>query len=330
MWGALLPNFFPITDVSDPCPPEGSTDLHQRVIGVVIPCEYKVVLCACRWHGFWCGTKEERAYITLSSVPTGQIYFGRNGYIRPSRLLEFKMVRTRRAAATKIQRFFRAARARRAKAVSRYRTYRPIRRSGARGINGFHVHMYKRWGPTDEWVIDGNGNQSFFTTSKTFSLSAVTEHAELTQLYDQYKIMAVVVKVHLLNNPDSIYAPGVDGATGPFKNPTHYPKLWFYRDYDDNVAPADRTTIKQIARAKCFTMRPTKTYSFKVKPAILNLLSGTTTAPIWNQRLDCTSATQTHYGMKFALDYEMTPPLTGTTVKVVFETLYYLKMYNSR
>lgn len=205
----------------------------------------------------------------------------------------------------------------------------PRRKAMSRGVSGFHVHNYKRWGATDVWEETGDGTTTFWSTAKTFSLSGVTNHSELTQLYDQYKIMAVVVKVHMLNNPDTIYPPGGSVTANP-PNHTAYPKLWYFRDYDDNTAPADRTTLKQIGKAKCFTLRPNKTYSFKVKPAVLNLLSGTATQPIWPARLDCTDSVQTHYGMKFCLDYEMTPPLTGVPIKLAFETLYYLKMFNSR
>lgn len=215
------------------------------------------------------------------------------------------------------------------RAVYRKKKRAMIRRP-PRGVSGFHVHNYKRYGERAIWQFDHNGSADYSAISTTFSLSQVTQYTELTNLYDQYKIMAVVVKVHLLNNPDSIYAPGVDGAVGPFKNPTFYPKLWYYRDYDDATAPADATVLKQIGKAKCFALRPNKVYSFKVKPAILNLLSGTATSPIWPKRLDCSNATQTHYGMKFALDYEGTPPVSGVSTKICIETLYYIKMFNSR
>lgn len=217
---------------------------------------------------------------------------------------------------------------RRANRVNALRKNPIYRRSSQRGL-GFHVHNYKRWGASDLWTVSGDGLTSFWSRALTFSLSGVTEHSELTQLYDQYKIMAVVVKVHLLNNPDAFYQ--LSAASGASVNGANfYPKLWYYRDYDDNTAPPDRTTLKQIGKAKCFTLRPNKTYSFKIKPAVLNLMSGTTTAPIWPNRLDCTNSTQTHYGMKFVLDYEQQPPPTGQDVKVMFETLYYIKMFNSR
>lgn len=198
-----------------------------------------------------------------------------------------------------------------------------------RGPSGFHMHMYRRYGQPISWSYAGDGSSVSNSQAVTFSLSDVQAANELTQLYDQYKICAVVVKIQLLNNPDQIYPPGSNPSTTT-TNPTYHPKLWYYRDFDDSTPPSGLDVMREVGKAKCFTMNPNRTYTFKVKPAVLNLLSGTTTQPIWPKRLDCSASTQTHYGMKFVLDWNGTPPLNTAPIKLRIEKLYYLKMFNSR
>lgn len=206
--------------------------------------------------------------------------------------------------------------------VSRSLTSRRI------GPYGFHTHMYKRYGDSVNWVFTGDGTTQYDNENFVFSLNDVANSSELTQLYDQYKISCVVLKFSLVPNPDAFYVPNVT-TNGAVNGMNYYPKLWYVRDYDD-TNPLSLPSVKEIGKARCFTMKADKTYSIKVKPAVLNLLSGTTTQPVWPKRLDVAAATQTHYGLKCVLDFNGTAPPSTATWRIRVEKLYYLKMFNSR
>lgn len=229
----------------------------------------------------------------------------------------------RNYAAMKVKRAIRNSRSARARFLAAKR--RPKRR----GQYGFNVHMYKRFGSVEPWTDTGDGTTVEDSRTFVFSLSDVANSSELTSLYDQYKISAVVIKFQLINNPNVIYQPGSTATSSPFNNIVSYPKLWYYRDYDDSNV-ISLASMREVGKAKCMTLMPNKIYSVKIKPSCLNLMSGTTTQPTWPRRLDCSAPTQTHYGLKCVLDYNGVPPPSGAVTRIQVEKLYYLKMYNSR
>lgn len=221
--------------------------------------------------------------------------------------------------------YFKSAKLRRARALKKKRM---VYKRPRIGQYGFHVHMYKRWADPLTWSFDGDGSTTYTAENWTFALNQVKQYDELTNLYDQFKIAAVVLKFSLVPNPDAFYESAATSGTA-VSGENYYPKLWYYRDYDDSVAPTP-DSIRQVGKAKCFTMRANKTYSIKLKPAVLNLLSGTTTQPIWPKRLDCTNNAQTHYGLKTMLDFNGVAPPSTSTWRIRVEKLFYVKMFNSR
>lgn len=221
--------------------------------------------------------------------------------------------------------YLRSAKLRRARSIKKKRF---IRRRSRQGQYGLNVHMYRRYGASEDWTFTGDGTTQYDDNQFVFSLHDVANVNELTNLYDQYKISAVVVKFSLVPNPDAFYIPNATTGAG-VNGMNYYPKFWYLRDYDDNN-PLSLPSMKEIGKAKCFTMQPNKTYSIKIKPAVLNLLSGTTTQPVWPKRLDCSASTQTHYGLKCILDFNGTAPPSTATWRIRVEKLYYLKMFNSR
>lgn len=197
----------------------------------------------------------------------------------------------------------------------------------------FNCHRYKRYGTTENIDFDADGTNQFFGGAVSFSLGDVINNTELINLYDQYKIDTVVVKVQMLNIPESYHnAPGSGtGTESSTVNKTQlYPKFWYYRDHDDATAITSKTTFQEIGKAKCFVMEPNKVYSFKVKPSTLRDLGTGAAEVCYPKKLDCNYASVAHYGFKYGLDTMGTYTSASGFWKLNIEKLYYLKMFNSR
>lgn len=223
------------------------------------------------------------------------------------------------------------------------RVYKKARRSLIRRRNrgrlfrvsrpSMNVHVYKRWAVPQRIEFEGDGIATAFGGSTSFNLAEVRGAAEFTTLYDQFKIVCVVVKLQLLNIPEQSYANVADtnNTDSASRNATQlYPKLWYYRDYDDAIAPVSLQAVQEVGKAKCITMVPNKTYSFKIRPAVTRTIQGTSSEPAWPKRLDCGDSSITHFGFKYLLDTmgQVTPD--NKFWKIQMEKLYYLKFYNSR
>lgn len=196
----------------------------------------------------------------------------------------------------------------------------------------FNIHRYKRWGQPVTFEAAGDGTTTWFPMSYQFSLGDVENNTELISLYDQYKIDTVVIRMQMLNIPDASY-----GSTS-LSNNTYsasinatqmYPKVWYYRDHDDNSLISSLASMREIGKAKCFVMEPNKVYSFKIKPSTLRTLA-VGNEVCYPKKIDCSYPSVPHYGFKFGLDtMGITVPLNAS-YKIRIEKLYYLKMFNSR
>lgn len=229
----------------------------------------------------------------------------------------------------------RSGRRKRTKLASRYtKRMKGLRNSRNRN----NVHHYKRWGESDTFEFEGDGAATYYAppTGEVFTLADIQGHSELTALYDQYKISCVIFKFQMLNIPVHTY-PGVSTAadstygTAATGNQTAmYPKLWYYRDYDDSVAITDLDAFKEIGKAKCLVLEPNKVYTFKIRPAIQRGLTTGYYEPAWPKMINCGGDTIAHFGFKWMLDCNgMTTP-ADQYWKIRVDRLFYVKMFNSR
>ena len=113
----------------------------------------------------------------------------------------------------------------RARVPRRYGPFRPKNRKVIRrgGISR-NVHYYKRWGQPSTNILTGPSTETSWADK--FTLNEVVNSSELVNLYDQYKILCVVVKFQLLTNPDIHVPPGGNASTAN-NNPMFYPRLWY-------------------------------------------------------------------------------------------------------
>lgn len=210
--------------------------------------------------------------------------------------------------------------------ASRYRRAR-------RGMMSRQNHAYRRYGVPSTVTMTGTvGVVNESDNSDVFTLSSVTNYSELTTLYDQYHINAVTMKFHLVSNPDRLTTPGTDPAAN-YLTPPNYPKLWYYRDYDDS-APLTLTQMREVGKAKFKIMRPNSVISIRVRPAVLTQLYRTAVTtgytPSWPKRLDCTQADIPHYGLKWILETDGVSLFNTSQYIVRIEYVYDLTFFNSR
>lgn len=161
------------------------------------------------------------------------------------------------------------------------------------------------------------GSATYAPYLNTFSasniqLANVVNSTDFANLYDQYRINYVVLKIWLVTDPGAQSA-----AAGT------WPKFYWYRDYDDNTLPGSINEIRENAKARCAVLQPNKPLTIKFKPNTLQLLYQSAVAsqykPVFGQWLDMTTTSTGHYGFKYAIDN-----LTNTNYRVDMEaTLYF-------
>jgi len=163
------------------------------------------------------------------------------------------------------------------------------------------------------------GATGWNATALTFDLSRVTDYAEFTSLYDNYKITGV--KVSFDYTPDVLPASPVGD--------TFVPKIWCVRDYNDAATP-NIDDMTQSTRVKVFRLFPGKTYSIFLRPAVLQQVYKSVVSsgnvPKWNQWIDCNDYAVPHYGLKLVTQGFPSVNMGSVSLRIK----YYLKFKNVR
>lgn len=210
--------------------------------------------------------------------------------------------RKRRAASRSGRRFKRARRTFKRKRFSR------------RQRVGSTVYSYRRMIANGGQIVGNAVNAPYLGSysSAQLQLGNVVNVSDFQNLYDQYRINYVVIKFWLKIDP------GAQAAAS-----ASFPKLYWYRDYDDATVPANLNEIRENQKARVAVMHPNRPITIKFRPNSLALLFSSGVAsqykPTWRQWMDMGTVTSQHYGIKYAID-----DLTNTNYKVDIEgTLYF-------
>lgn len=178
------------------------------------------------------------------------------------------------------------------------------------------VHAFKRMTPVS--TISGNAAYVPYLNAYNVSLNQLISSSEFTALYDHYKINFVVVKFWFRNDP------GAQLATA-----STYPKLYWYRDQDDDTAPGSLNEIRENCRSRVAVLNPNRPVVIKYKPNTLQVIyDGLTTSnyrPIWNAWLDCAVPATKQYGFKWAID-----DFSNVNYRLDIETIVYFQCKTSR
>lgn len=137
-----------------------------------------------------------------------------------------------------------------------------------------------------------------------FTLGALPDVSDFTNLFDRYMITHVQLRFFLIIDPS---AQAAAAAT--------YPKLYFVRDYDDSTAPASLNSLRQHSKCVVRVMNPNRAVTINIKPAITTEVYrsavATSYSPKWRQWVDMAHTDVPHYGLKWGID-----DLTNTNYKV--------------
>jgi len=161
--------------------------------------------------------------------------------------------------------------------------------------------------------ISGGAALAPYLSNFTVNLQGVVNASEFGNLYDQYRITYARVKFYLKIDPSAQTA-----ATAA------YPKMFWYRDYDDSSTPGGLNEFRENTKSKVAILRPDRPLVISWKPNTLGLVYQSAIAnqfkPVWNQWLDCSTLSTTHYGFKWAIDdFTNTNYRLQTEVQLWFE-----------
>lgn len=133
-----------------------------------------------------------------------------------------------------------------------------------------------------------------YTLSTQFKLSSVIDVADLTQLYDRYKIVGVKLKIHYLHNASFI--PG---------NTANLPTLYWAFDGDDADVPANTTAVAVKGYCKSTVLNANRPLTVYIKPRITKEIYNSPITTGYSSEkacwLDCNSSSIPHFGLKLAV-----------------------------
>lgn len=221
---------------------------------------------------------------------------------------------------------------RRSFAATKRRRYAYRKRKYARKMvvsRSLDNHYYKRWGNSLAYTwsnAQGTSIQNVFL----FTLGQVVNPSDFTTLYDLYRILKVVVKFRLINNPDATSLPFTAATTNAANC---YPRLWYCPDYDDSNSET-WTQLRERAKTKCKILKPNAHVTIPVRPAVLSQVyrSAVTTAyaPKWKQWLDVAASDTPHYSLKWAIECDGFTPVLDYPYSFQVDFIYYLQFKNTR
>lgn len=180
------------------------------------------------------------------------------------------------------------------------------------------VYPFKRMFGSFPWQ-QGNVSYAPFVQPVTFALNQLPNVTEFSNLFDQYRINFLVYKFYLRIDPSAQTA-----ATASF------PKMYWYRDYDDSAAPSNLNEIRESGRSRVAVLRPDRPVTVKFKPnTLINVwntgLTSATQSPVWDAWVDVANVNTTHYGFKMAID-----DFTNTNYRLDLEVFCYFQCKSVR
>jgi len=176
------------------------------------------------------------------------------------------------------------------------------RRLGRLGASSIYrpTHYFVRASGLTSITLDNNSlgmaGTGFIGNAFAYQLNQLLNHTDFTNLYDQYKIIAV--KHH--------FKWSIDPEIPQDKILMNPPVMYYFTDNDDNSAPT-HAQLHERATVRQFALRANKVYTITLKPACLQEVYRTslTTAyvPKWSQYIDMGNDNVPHFGLKVGFNY---------------------------
>jgi len=141
--------------------------------------------------------------------------------------------------------------------------------------------------------------------SLQFTLDQIAGFSEFVAMYDQYKLMKVVLSVQLVNNPDSTWDLNANHTSAANNGTNWFPKFWYIRDYDGGGSDT-MTQIKERQGVKFFVLKPNMTKSIVIRPMATVQTYRTATSTGYSPKklwIDMANGTDVpHYGLNYIVD----------------------------
>lgn len=131
------------------------------------------------------------------------------------------------------------------------------------------------------------------------TLDSLTNYAELTQLFDQYRLKTCVFKFRLIYPPEANNTPA---------SIQYYPDIAVTVDHDDATAPSNYDTLLQYGKCKQGILKPNTWFKYKCHPTAAMMLYRTSTTTAYGpaskkQWFDCNNIDIPFYGVKAGVTF---------------------------
>lgn len=183
--------------------------------------------------------------------------------------------------------------------------------------------------------VDLNGTgptyKFFWGQSIGFSLADIPNYSEFTQLYDQYKINKIVLKIYPFNNiPSTANTTATSGGVGLIIHSILDPDNLLVASADE----AGVNTLRQYQNYKTVNMSNKKYFKKVITPRMLEGVVNSAGTIVGNRvnksyYIDCAYPSVPHYGVH--LLYEFINPTTATVSYFLrIEATYYMSFKDVR
>jgi len=175
-------------------------------------------------------------------------------------------------------------------------------------------------------------NGLYLARNYSYTFDMLQQSTEYTELFDNYRITMIELRIQLLNNPNAVTVLNGQGAGLPF-NPTNwYPKLWYVIDKDGG-ATETLATMRERQGVRCRVLQPNREVVIRFRPACRTLTYTTATTQGFapkNIKLDMADANVPHYGINMVFDTNGQDPQDTYPFKFRIERKFFFTCYGVR
>lgn len=179
------------------------------------------------------------------------------------------------------------------------RSAAPKKRRSIR-VQGIHTFS-RRAAPIDEQM-----NGLFLARNYAYQFDMLQQSSEFTELFDNYKITMIELRIQMVNNPQSAanLNQWVQTNLSTFPLTNWYPKLWWVIDHDGGSTET-LGTMRERQGVRCRILQPNKEIVIRFRPKVNTLTYKTATTQGYapkSIKLDMADASVPHYGVNMVFD----------------------------
>lgn len=149
------------------------------------------------------------------------------------------------------------------------------------------------------------------------------QSSEFTELFDNYRMTMIELRIQMLNNPNAIGDSLPAGNS--FNRNNWYPKVWWVIDKDGGVTET-LATMRERQGVRCRILQPNREIVIRFRPAVRTLTYTTATSQGFapkNIKLDMADANVPHYGINMVFDANGVDPMDTHPYKFRIERKFF-------